>query len=93
MCKFTGCKNDITRWSRTGFCHEHRGAAVIWSDVMRRRGRPKLAVAVVLEASEKVRVFLDLEAALRKALPKLGLNKKNHYGYEVLVAAPGGLKV
>lgn len=84
-CRFPGCDNEPTRWSRLAFCGTHRGAARAY----RQRQKPIPAPPV----DNKLRYFHNLQAAIAEAFPQaLEPYARNTAGYEVRVLAPGGLR-
>lgn len=93
MCRFPGCANEPTRWSRTGFCRDHRGTALVWCAVRRHHAHLGERQQTEIELSEKLKVFAAMDAALRKRFPQLAMPFiRSAYGYEVIVAVPGGLR-
>jgi hypothetical protein len=87
-CRFPGCNNEPTRWSRRAFCGEHRGAARSYSHAVTNR--------VPVETpplSEKLRRFHALKDSIQSTFPDAGKPfARNPAGYEVMILAPGGLR-
>lgn len=87
-CRYPGCNNEPTRWSRRSFCGEHRGAARSYANqVAQQRVVPSSPV------SDKLHRFSRLRESLAARFPNAHLPRAtNKAGYEVLVLAPGGLR-
>lgn len=89
ICRFPGCNNEPTRWSRRAFCGLHRGAARSYSDSLNK----KREHVETPPHSDKLRLFHNLKETVHSAFPDAGKPfARNASGYDVLVLVPGGLR-
>lgn len=89
-CKFPGCKKVPTRWSRHGYCGEHRGAA----QTIHQQRRPAIQEPNSgCEIVQRLRAFRGLKESIEARFPQAGTPyARNASGYDVVVLVPGGLR-
>jgi hypothetical protein len=87
-CRYPGCNNEPTRWSRRAFCGEHRGAARTYAyRLARQTDVPSSPV------SDKLRRFSKLRDCVAAKFPNATEPRaRNRAGYDVVILAPGGLR-
>lgn len=80
-CRFPGCPNIPTKWSRHSYCGEHRGAAVSMSKTIPQRPAQGKKGAIFEQLKREVNAHFRAPQPIRSS-----------YGYHVLVQAPNGLR-
>lgn len=78
-CRYPGCSNKPTKWSRHSFCGEHRGAA------------RALAARAPQAQDKKASLFDQLQKEIQQRFNSTKNTPVNAYGYQVFVRAPNGL--
>jgi hypothetical protein len=86
-CRYPGCQNKPSRWSRRTFCGEHRTEAMAYGRSMRSAKLPDT------QMGDKLRRFVRLKDTVQSTFPRSGRPVAiNAAGYEVMVVVPGGLR-